>query len=296
MALPVLDTATYFIIITSIINTTFSIVLVLLLFNNFLRKRTVGTFMLLGSYFFFTATSVMSIIYRTMYIANGLVNTPINYFIASLGPLLLLPAFAFLYMFACRHILKDNEIIRTFMFAMITFFYGFATAFVVYDNIVLFYTPADNLLLLTNLIIFKTPADSLLLLTEIVPITPYLFTISYTLFIQLFQIIISIYITGRIGWRALRLARKSDQPVRKRGLQTIGIGVLLYLVGGMLSAFDAQVAGIPALMIVIAVFRSLSFSVAYVLMYLGWIMPKWYRKMIRKKSWFEMQYQNVQKS
>lgn len=287
MALPALDTASYFIIIAAIVNTAFSFTLVLLLLGNFFRKRTVGTFMLLLSYFFFTATSVISIIYRLLFISNGAVMTELTYMFASLGPLLLLPAFAYLYIFACRHILKDNEIIRINLFAIIMVFYGIATAVIAYDNFNV--NPAYHLMTEQ---FYINPLN----FSSLVQVTPFLFTISFTLFIQLFQIIISIYITGRIGWRSLRLARKSDQPVRKRGLQTIGFGVLLYLLGGMLSAFDAQVAGIPALMISVAVVRSFAFSVAYIMMYLGWIMPSWYRKMIRKRSWFEVQYQQLTKS
>jgi len=222
-----------------------------------------------------------------LFISNGGVMTEITYMLASLGPLLLLPAFAYLYIFACRHILKDNEIIRINLFAMIMVFFGIATSVISFDN--LNTNPAYHLM--TDQF-FVNPLN----FTSLVQITPYLITISYHAFIQITQIVVSIYITGRIGWRSLRLARKSDQPVRKRGLQTIGIGVLLYLFGGMLSAFDAQVSGIPALMITVAVLRSFAFSAAYVMMYLGWIMPIWFRKMIRKRSWFEVQYQQLTKS
>ena len=287
MALPALDTASYFILIAAIVNAAFSLTLVFFLIGNFFKKRTVGTFMLLLSYFFFTATSIVSIAFRMLFISNGGVMTEITYMLASLGPLLLLPAFAYLYIFACRHILKDNEIIRINLFAMIMVFFGIATSVISFDN--LNTNPAYHLM--TDQF-FVNPLN----FTSLVQITPYLITISYHAFIQITQIVVSIYITGRIGWRSLRLARKSDQPVRKRGLQTIGIGVLLYLFGGMLSAFDAQVSGIPALMITVAVLRSFAFSAAYVMMYLGWVMPAWYRKMIRKRSWFEVQYQQLTKS
>jgi hypothetical protein len=273
--------------ISSLINMLFSFVLLLFLVVNFFRKRTVGTFMLLSSYFFFTATAAVSIIYRFLFIANGAVINEITYLLASLGPLLLLPAFGFLYIFACRHILKDNEIIRMFIFAFIMFFFGIATALVGYD--VYASNPVFHLLLddlYVNPLFFSDP----------VTITPHLFTVSYWLAIQLMQIIVSIYVTGRIGWRALRLARKSDQPVRKRGLQTIGLGTILYLLGGMLSAFDESLAGIPGLMITVATLRAFAFAAAYVMMYLGWIMPTWFRKMIRKRSWFEIQYQQLAKS
>ena len=218
-----------------------------------------------------------------MYIVQGEV-TLISYLLASLGPLVLLPAFAYLYIFACRHILKDNEILRINIFSVIMVFYGIGSSIIAYDPFV--NLPNWNL-------IFDYP--NLLTFSSANLITNEIFTVSYTLFIQLFQIIVSIYVTGRIGWRALRLAGKSDQLVRKRGLQAIGFGTLFYLLGGMLSAFDSTVSAYPALMITVATFRALSFATAYVLMYLGWIMPTWFRKMIRKRSWFEIQYQNLSK-
>ncbi len=243
--------------------------------------------MLLFAYIFFSATSAVSIAYRISFIFNGAVINELTYLLAALGPLMLLPAFGFLYIFACRHILKDNEIVRIFIFAFLMFFFGMATALVGYD---VFASSPVYSLLLDDL--YVNP----LFFSEAVSITPQLFTVSYYLVIQLVQIIVSIYVTGRIGWRAWRLSRKSDQPVRKRGLQTIGLGTILYLLGGMLSAFDAQLATIPALMMTIAALRALSFAGAYVLMYLGWIMPTWFRKMIRKRSWFEIQYQQIAKS
>ena len=281
---PQIDTSSYFILISSMVNLLFSLVLVFLLVANFIRKKTVGTFMLLTSYLYFSLTSAFSIVYRMMFILNlGEMNIT-TYFIASLSPLILLPAFAYLYIFACRHILKDNEIVRINIFSIIMVFFGIAVSIVSHDNIVS--NPNYQ-------VIFTSPQMAF---TEVVQVTPYVFTVSYDLFIQLFQIVVSIYVTGRIGWRALRLARKSDQLVRKRGLQTIGIGVLLYLLGGMLSAFDSSLAGIPGLMITVAVIRAIAFVSAYVAMYIGWIMPNWFRKMIRKRSWFELQYNQMMSS
>jgi hypothetical protein len=270
-----LDTASYFILISSGVNLGFSAILVIFLIVNFIRKKTIGTAMLLTAYTFFSLTSAASIIYRILYIVQGGDSVVIEQF-ASLGPLLLLPAFAYLYVFACRHILKDSEIMRTYIFALIVAFFGIATAVVAYDN-------------------FNVPNHLNRVFTTKIFVTNSIYTISYINFILIFQIAVSIYVTGRIGWRALRLARKSDQPVRKRGLQTIGVGVLLYLLGGMLSAFDSSISGIPVLMIAVAVLRAFAFAAAYIGMYLGWVMPNWYRKMIRKRSWFEVQYKAMAK-
>ena len=239
--------------------------------------------MLLLSYVYFSLTSAVSITYRLMFILNGEIVNMTIYLLAALGPLLLLPAFAYLYIFACRHILKDNEILRINIFAVIIVFYGLATAMVATDTI--YQNPSFNLIFEIDQLVFSSA----------VLVTPDIFTVSYIWFIQIFQIFISIYVTGRVGWRGFRLARKSDQPVRKRGLQAIGSGMLLYLIGGMLSAFDSTFSIYPALMITVAVLRALVFSSAYVLMYLGWIMPAWFRRMIRKRSWFEIQYSNLTK-
>ncbi|MCE7741481.1 MAG: hypothetical protein GOP50_03395 [Candidatus Heimdallarchaeota archaeon] len=270
--LSLIEPASFFIIVSSVINMAFSLALVITLLVNFFRKKTVGTFMLLSSYFLFSLTSAFSIAYRISLIYNEGVMTDTIYQMGSLTPMIILPAFAFLYFFGCRHILKDNEIVKTYLFAIIMVIYGLITAVIAYDNI---YTNS----------LFSEPTY----------ITNDVFTISYTWPILVAQIVISIFVTSRIGIRALRLARKSDQPIRKRGLQTIGIGVFLYLLAGLLSAFDSSISNLPALMITVSAFRALAYATAYVTMYLGWVMPAWYRKMIRKKSWFEMQYQQLQK-
>ncbi len=251
----------------------FSLALVITLLVNFFRKKTVGTFMLLSSYFLFSLASAFSIAYRISLIYNEGVMTDTIYQIGSLTPLIILPAFAFLYFFGCRHILKDNEIIKTYIFAVIMVVYGIVTAVIAYDNI---YTHS--------------------LYSEPTYITKNVFAISYTWPILLVQIVVSIFVTGRIGFRAFRLARKSDHPIRKRGLQTISVGVFLYLLAWLFSALHGSIPNIPALMITISAFRAISYATAYVAMYLGWVMPAWYRKLIRKKSWFEMQYQQNTKN
>ena len=270
------STTTYFILISSGVNITFNFILVIFLIVNFIRKKTIGTALLLTSYVLFFTTNLASIMYRLHYIMNQEDSVLVEMF-ATLGPLILLPAFGFLYPLACRHILKDSELTRTFFFSALFAFYGAASALVGYDVAL---NPLVNDRFFVDKV-FLVPGE--------------LYTASYLHFILITQVVVSILVTGRIGFRALRLAKKSDQPVRKRGLQTIGIGVLLYLLGGMLSAFDSTIIQFQALMIIVVVLRALSFSAAYVAMYLGWIMPNWYRKMVRKKSWFEMQYEGMTK-
>ncbi len=272
------STTTIFILISSGINLTFNVVLVFFLLANFIRKKTIGTALLLISYTLFAATSIATLLYRSHFIISGNIDSVLVEMFATLGPLMLLPAFGFLYSFACRHILKDSELTRTLFFSALMTFYGAASALVGYD-VATHPLVADRFFVDK---IYLVPGE--------------LYTASYLHFILIVQIAVSILVTGRIGIRALRLAKKSDQPVRKRGLQTIGIGMLLYLLGGMLSAFDSMIINIQWLMIIVVILRALSFSVAYIAMYLGWIMPAWYRKMIRKKSWFEMQYQQMTKS
>lgn len=271
------EPATYIIMLSSIINFAFSAILVIFLTVNFFRKKTVGTAMLLSSYFLFSAASAMSIAYNIMYILTEEIGEVV-YFIATLGPLILLPAYGFLYIFACRHILRDSEITRVFVFGTIMVLYGLATSLVGYNN-----------LIEAGIVGFPS-------ITRVTFVTYGIFTITYITFIWIAQIVIATYVAGRIGFRALRLAKKSDQIVRKRGLQIIGIGVLFYFLGGLLSSFDSIITEIPVLMIVVAFLRALVFAASYVMLYLGWIMPAWFRRMIRKRSWFEIQYKNSMKS
>lgn len=249
-------------------------ILEIFLLVSFIRKKTVGTMMLFLSYLFFGITSLISVVVKTLLILGY--DSQILEAFVTIGPLILYPAFAFLYIFASRHILKDSEIMRTLIFGMIMVFWGLASALVGWD-------------------MFLFPEGSRFFSSRTY-LTSEIYTATYITFILIIQIAVSIYVTGRVGFRSLRLAAKSDQPVRRRGLQTIGIGVLLYLLGGMLSAFDSSLTASPALLIIVVSLRGIVFTFAYIGMYLGWIMPTWYRKMIRKRSWFELQYKELSKS
>ena len=125
------ETSTLITISFSGLNLILVFILEIFLAVNFIRKKTVGTAMLFLSYFFFVVTSLISVIVKTLLILGneGII---LEAFI-TIGPLVLYPAFAFLYIFASRHILKDSEITRTILFGLIMIFWGLASALVGWD-------------------------------------------------------------------------------------------------------------------------------------------------------------------
>ncbi|MCK5047022.1 MAG: hypothetical protein KAS22_10615, partial [Candidatus Heimdallarchaeota archaeon] len=55
-------------------------------------------------------------------------------------------------------------------------------------------------------------------------------------------------------------------------------------------AIDWQSAVIPLIFWMV---RKILFLSSYIILYLGWIMPDWFRRRIRGKTWFEMRYKEV---
>ncbi len=247
-------------ILTSVIFT-----LVIALLNNFRKKQTTGTLLLAIIYIvFFISRFSITMSYQLQLL--GLKEHNATLIFLSIATTTALAAVSFLYIFSCRHLLKDAEVTK-----LVTFFFIVAV-WAVFLTI----TVVDVLI------------PGFLWATRLTDFTADLQNISFVPILTVIQVVLQSIIFLRIIIRSFIIAKRTNEITRKRGLQMIGYGLLVYFLGGMMGGiFYALQLQSGALSFSLWVFRSLILLTAYIMMYIGWLLPDWFRKRVRKKTWFE---------
>ncbi|MBD3191822.1 MAG: hypothetical protein GF308_14340 [Candidatus Heimdallarchaeota archaeon] len=261
------DFSSWYIIIESYITLILVGWLTIALLRNFLRKKTTGTLMLFTAYAVLFFMRIASSLEKTLQIfgvfGNGIL---IIISISSVTPLL---TAIFLYAFASRHILNDSEYLQTLTMTFISAIFGVI------------------LTLLIASIYLEIPEG--IFAPEPKTVTPDIQAFSIT-FASICLIVIQMLIYLRLTISSFILARNTEEIVRKRGFQIIGWGVLLFILAGLVRGVEGTLDIAVAGELVVNTLRSLMFLASYYLLYLGWTMPNWYRKRLRKRTWFETQY------
>ncbi len=262
-----IDTITTFIVISDWVNSFLIALLVLGLLINFIKKKTTGTALLFITYFFFGLSALTNSLSLYFQVMNSQFMT---YAIMSvLSVILPLVGWIFFYIFSSRHILQDSEIVQGITV------YTFSA-----------YSGALFALTLAELMLFK-PSQPIVIVEN--TISNELVRLSLSTLFLVPYIFIQIYLFFKIIYRAFVLSRKAKDKMRKRALELVVIGLVIYYFRNNIVGF-AYGAENSIIVIVLWSLRLLLLMIAYICLYLGWVMPNWYKKMIREKSWFEIQY------
>ena len=276
--------ATLFYVSFSWVTASVIFILVFSLFRNFLRKKTTGTLLLFAAYLLIALGATIGSLVYTLEAFTDINQTRIIIGIfQSLATVTPLFALVLIYIFSCRHILKDNELTKTITSMIVS---GFI-AFVVTIYLLGVYGITDQ----TNEAAWWYLNTNEIGGTELYNIATQGFVIS------LFTMLIQVYINIRIAARSFILGRRTDKVIRKRGLQMIGWGLIVYLVAGIIISLEIGIpwqdgSHMPTMFWSI---RKIVFLASYILLYLGWIMPDWFRRRIRGKTWFEARYKQISK-
>ncbi|NHJ48560.1 MAG: hypothetical protein FK733_12315 [Asgard group archaeon] len=274
------DALTWIYAVFSWITTAATFGLVIALFNNFLRKKTTGTLILFTSYLIIAlSAAVGAVVYNLQAIELGGSVVRILQTISTLAPQI---GLLLIYIFSCRHILKDNEVTKSLTLMVATFILGVVFMFYIFG---LFGTTAP------------IDSEAWYALSTNNP-TPYLENISIGI-LSMLLVLIQIYINSRIFIRAFVLSRRTDKLIRKRGLLLIAWGLVIYLTSGIIITLELSVdwgsIGLSSIQLVFWMLRKIGFVASYIFLYLGWIMPDWFRRRIRGKTWFESRYKEISK-
>ena len=116
------NTLTWFYVIFSWVSITVNIALIGALFRSFLKKKTTGTLILFASYLMIGIGALIgAIVYTLEIFSTAILSINILQTIATLLPLV---GLLLIYIFSCRHILKDNEIVKSFHLIIISLAIG----------------------------------------------------------------------------------------------------------------------------------------------------------------------------
>lgn len=257
------DTLSLTYIVLSWVVTCYLSIFLVVLIRNYFKKQTVGTIMLIMVYSFFFMSRLSSSLSFTLQITTIFeVIIEIISIVSSISSLI---AITFLYLFSCRHILKDSEPVRAFTVFILFSIMGGILSLCIYDSLFVVEIP-----------IFTRNY-----------LTPVIYTISLNTAFVIIQIAIQSYVFLRVIIKSFIIARKTTQFIRKRGFSLIGWGLTLYFGGGLLGGIIYSIEISTSIGLVAWIIRNIIVVIAYFLMYMGWILPDWYRKIIRKKTWIE---------
>jgi hypothetical protein len=105
-----------------------------------------------------------------------------------------------------------------------------------------------------------------------------------------FLLVITIIALTRIVMKAIKTGRSTDEPIAKKAFQFIWQGTLIWYFGyvGMFSVyylfpFFSQNAIVSA--INFSVRLIFSDIIGFAMLYIGWIMPDWFKRRFRRKAW-----------
>lgn len=265
---------TWYFLISAILIVVATLSFVGILINHFIKKRTIGTALLTISFICIALAELLNGSGLWYYVFGSQTSKVSGYLQLNFTTMYSI-AFLFLYYFANRHILKDNDIIKSVTSILL----GVLTGVI-------------STMLFTQLREGKT--DSLYYSTLFmngVNIKQYTPT---TLSGMLLFVPVFIFVLLRIIIRLLMVRSKVDNPIAKSGFSFI-LYSMVSLVLAIIVASLFTIPGVgnsPVLVTIIQTFRMLFNLTAVVLGYFGWILPDWLKRMIRGKAWIVKQIES----
>lgn len=268
---------TYHYILPGFLNIIILAIFVGLLFRNFFKKRTIGTFLLIMTYTFLLGNEVLATTSFLLEAVLGESMTSVAAVLQLVGVYMLVYTINWMYFFANRHLLRDNDLFKSLYPSLLSGIVGIIGGLSIYDA-------------------FKGTAPNFTWLAQIklenVDFHIYYPPISgpqLTLTVLVFLVGTFTYI--RIMWRTFNLQRKSTDIVTKKGFRMVTISVFLLLLTGLiLGSYILGLNTIAWAASLLYVIRGFIVIGAVVTGYIGWLMPEWVRRRFRGKSWITKVY------
>lgn len=267
---------TWFFLITGILTSGSLITLIIFLIINFLRKRTLGTLLLVFAYADSTIADLILTI-TIWYQAFGAGEpTRISVLVPMLtGIVLMIHSILFMYFFGNRILLGDNDLVKALYVSGFLLLMGISIG-LAYEDLLLGITNSqwfDIIELSGSNLIFVFP-----------PALPPagIITILFT--------VIGVWTYVRIGIKALQIRGRTDEVVKKKGLTLVAVSIISFLITGLILGAYYFVAGIPILEGAVFALRGIFTVVAFICGYLGWLMPDWLVRRFRGQTWVAKVY------
>jgi hypothetical protein len=246
-----------------------SLTFLIIMIWNFFKKKTIGTALLAMFYGMIALYHLVHSIMMSIAAQNPFsLSHKISYVIYVVCLFL---NYYFLYMFGTRHILRDNDVTKTFVSIVMLALNGAIVGMMAYE----LFTNVENPLL--YVLDPKTDWG----ITHYVPTTIVTLSIYLTcvLFVQI-RIIISI--------SATLIRKEIENDIQRKGLAMILFGILS-LFGSVLLTVIISIPNTGNFVFTsLYILRGIMTLLGLFLSYVGWILPNWFRKRVRK-AWIVSQ-------
>lgn len=264
---------TWYYLMMSSVSAVTNIIIFSVLFSNFLRRKTLGTFLLSMS---FIVTAIGETLFSLCFwfqAFSGIAPETIGVIYLA-GMAILAMNTYFYYYFANRHILKDNDILKSIIslsFGVIVGIgFGIGLKEIVQND--------PNAIFHFNITL------------AVADLKMYIFGLIFVLLL----VPISVFLVfGRIVYRAIIIQRRSKDIIVKKGIQYTWVASIFHIIGAFTRTIIyviKPIYQIPALGAVVFAFGVITTVLALTLYGLGWVMPDWLKRRFRKKSWFTKIY------
>jgi hypothetical protein len=255
--------------VLQMIATIATLIVVIVMIRNFTKKKTVGTALLGIMYFTFFLSQALSLLYNYWSVAAP--ETMTHKVLITLYFIVINLPNVFLYFFASRHILRDSDVIKSLYSIMIIGGIFLMTGLFVAD---LFYMNSETFYVLE--------------FVEKTGFTQYSPTILTSLPVYLpIVLLIQLRIVAKMSH--VHLQKKQQDPIKRRGFLYILLSVISLFMSVFMTViytFVVRIPNLPAIVFIsIYLIRAIFIVGTVVLSYIGWILPTWFRRRIRKKSW-----------
>jgi uncharacterized membrane protein len=271
-----LSAYTIFYLVIGCFNVAAIIVLEGVLFTNYFRKRTVGSSLLISTFF---ALLLNEITYTISFFFQAFSTDPTILKYANAlqysGIIGLGLSVHWVYYFSNRHLLRDSDITKSYFTASLNIVIGLVVGIGIYNII-----NGGNPIWYQQIELTGSALD--LILPTIFP--PY-GVLTYLI------VVLAFGTYGRVIIRTLQLRRKAKDVVQKRGLGFVTASlILLVSIGFRYLTFYAGIGNTAIGGVIGYILHSIVVVLAVFTGYLGWIMPNWLRRRLREKTWISKLY------
>ncbi|MBD3191618.1 MAG: hypothetical protein GF308_13305 [Candidatus Heimdallarchaeota archaeon] len=261
----------WFILIQGVLMVLASVVFLGIMIQNFITKKTTGTAFLAIFYGMIALTQATSVTFNIFAIINPYSLAHGTFLVLYL--LVFILSYYFLYFFASRHILQDNDIMRS----VVSFIYlGITLPVIGMIGYEIFF-PVDNPTFVVETI---EPGTNL---QQFMP-TTLMAAILYLTILVLVQIRIIIRMSTTL------IQKKTKDELRRKGFKYILIAVVCLFLTLLLTVTFTIEGMPPAAIILVYILRAIALFAGLFLSYVGWILPNWFKRRIRKKAWIVKNY------
>lgn len=266
----------WFVIIQGFLLTAGSFVFVFIMFNNYRKKKTMGTALLALVYVFLALRQLAGSIFNTLAATNPLSVEHGIFLVVFLATFVLI--YYFLYLFGSRHILQDNDVVRGLISVFYLTFTTTILSFIGYEIVV----GVENPVFIE---IVTEPGTNLI---QYMP-TTLISVLLYGLILVVVQIRYIINLTVSL------VKQKAIDPMRRIGTKYILAAVATLFLDVLLTVVFTIEGLSAAVIVLVYIARFILTILSLLLSYIGWILPNWFRKRVRKKAWIAKKLERVKK-